>query len=410
MKKYMISILMLCLGYAGMMKAANTDISTLDNIIYVEPFNAAAGAQVQMSIKMKNSAAIRGFQFDLFLPDGVTAAKTAKGKIIASLTESRLPLEDEHTLTLSEQGDGSIRFLCGSMADETFTGTDGEIATLTINVDGGVANGDYPIYLRTMKLTETDISKYYETAEIETTLTVGGKSYTVLDETSTVAPVAASGVNVRVKRAIKANSWSTICLPFAIPAEKMTAAFGEGVEVKDFTSWSSTEEGDNIVGITIGFTTVTAMEANHPYLIKVANAITAEEGFTVDGVDIAPEAEPAKQVGATKKTKGYFYGTYVANTTVPECNLFVSNDRFYYSNGSTKMKAFRGYFDLYDYLSSLDEAGARITMIDGDATGISEMKRLRNGENEIFYDLQGRKVVNPGKGLYINNGRKVVKR
>ena len=37
MKKFMIPILMLCLGYAGMMKAANTDISTMDNIIYVEP-------------------------------------------------------------------------------------------------------------------------------------------------------------------------------------------------------------------------------------------------------------------------------------------------------------------------------------------------------------------------------------
>lgn len=409
MKKYMIPILMLCLGYAGMTKAANTDISTLDNIIYVEPFNAAAGAQVQVSIKMKNSAAIRGFQFDLFLPDGVTAAKTAKGKIIASLTESRLPDEDEHTLTLSEQGDGSIRFLCGSMADETFTGTDGEIATLTISIDGGVVNGNYPVFLKNMKLTETDISNFYETESIETTLMVGGKSYTVLDETSTVAPTAASGVDVKVKRTIKANSWSTICLPFAIPAEKLTAAFGAGVEVKDFTSWSSTEEGDNIVGITIGFTAVTAMEANHPYLIKVANAITAEEGFTVDGVDIDPEAEPVKQVGTTKKTKGYFYGTYVANTTVPEYNLFISNDRFYYSNGSTKMKAFRGYFDLYEYLSSLDEAGARISILDEDVTGIANVKTL-SVESRDYYDLQGRKVENPGKGLYINNGRKVVKR
>lgn len=409
MKKFIIPILMLCLGYAGMMRAANTDISTLDNIIYVEPFNAAAGAQVQVSIKMKNSAAIRGFQFDLFLPDGVTAAKSAKGKILASLTENRLPDEDEHTLTLSEQGDGSIRFLCGSLADETFTGTDGEIASLTISIDGGVANGNYPVYLKNMKLTETDISNFYETESIETTLTVGGKSYTILDETSTVAPTAASGVDVKVKRAIKANSWSTICLPFAIPVEKMTAAFGAGVEVKDFTSWSSTEDAGDIVGITIGFTAVTAMEANHPYLIKVANAITAEEGFTVDGVDIAPEAEPTKQVGTTKKTRGYFYGTYVANTTVPEYNLFISNDRFYYSNGSTKMKAFRGYFDLYDYLSSLDEAGARISILDEDVTGIANVKTL-SVESSDYYDLQGRKVANPGKGLYINNGRKVVKR
>ena len=409
MKKFIIPILMLCLGYAGMMRAANTDISTLDNIIYVEPFNAAAGAQMQVSIKMKNSAAIRGFQFDLFLPDGVTAAKSAKGKILASLTESRLPDEDEHTLTLSEQGDGSIRFLCGSLADETFTGTDGEIATLTISIDGGVANGNYPVFLKNMKLTETDISNFYETESIETTLTVGGKSYTILDETSTVAPVAASGVDVKVKRAIKANSWSTICLPFAIPAEKLTAAFGAGVEVKDFTSWSSTEDAGDIVGITIGFTAVTAMEANHPYLIKVANAITAEKGFTVDGVDIAPEAEPTKQVGTTKKTRGYFYGTYVANTTVPEYNLFISNDRFYYSNGSTKMKAFRGYFDLYEYLSSLDEAGARISILDEDVTGIANVKTL-SVESRDYYDLQGRKVENPGKGLYISNGRKVVKR
>ena len=409
MKKIIIPILMLCLGYAGMTKAANTDISTLNNIIYVEPFNAAAGAQVQMSIKMKNSAAIRGFQFDLFLPDGVTAVKSAKGKILASLTENRLPDEDEHTLTLSEQGDGSIRFLCGSLADETFTGTDGEIATLTISIDGGVANGNYPVYLKNMKLTETDISNFYETESIETTLMVGGKSYTILDETSTVAPTAASGVDVKVKRTIKANSWSTICLPFAIPAEKLTAAFGAGVEVKDFTSWSSTEDAGDIVGITIGFTAVTAMEANHPYLIKVANAITAEEGFTVDGVDIAPEAEPTKQVGTTKKTRGYFYGTYVANTTVPEYNLFISNDRFYYSNGSTKMKAFRGYFELYDYLSSLDEAGARISILDEDVTGIANVKTL-SVESRDYYDLQGRKVENPGKGLYINNGRKVVKR
>jgi len=408
MKKFMIPILMLCLGYAGMMKATNTDISALDNIIYVEPFNATAGAQVQMSIKMKNSAAIRGFQFDLFLPEGVTAAKSAKGKILASLTESRLPDEDEHSLTLSEQTDGSIRFLCGSMADETFTGTDGEIAKLTINIDGGVANGDYPVFLKNMKLTETDISNYYETESIETSLTVGGVSYTVLDETSTVAPVAATGVNVKVKRSIKANSWSTICLPFAISAEKLTAAFGEGVQVKDFTSWSSDEDtSGNIVGITIGFSPVTAMEANHPYLIKVSNAITAEDGFTVDGVDIDPEAEPTKQVGTKKANKGYFIGTYVANTTVPNENLFISNDRFYYSNGSTKMKAFRGFFELADVLTSVEGAAARITMFDDDATGISNVRTI-SAQNSDYYDLQGRVVENPRKGLYISNGRKVI--
>jgi len=134
-------------------------------------------------------------------------------------------------------------------------------------------------------------------------------------------------------------------------------------------------------------------------------------------VDINPEDEPIVSFGFTtgKGSKAVYHpadfvGTYVADTTVPENDLFISNNKFYYSAGATNMKAFRAYFEFDDVLTALDEAGARIMMFDGDATGISEMKRLRNGENEIFYDLQGRKVVNPGKGLYINNGRKVVKR
>jgi hypothetical protein len=48
-------------------------------------------------------------------------------------------------------------------------------------------------------------------------------------------------------------------------------------------------------------------------------------------------------------------------------------------------------------------------MIDGDATGIANFNTM-SVKSSDYYDLQGRKVVNPGKGLYINNGRKVVKR
>ena len=50
----------------------------------------------------------------------------------------------------------------------------------------------------------------------------------------------------------------------------------------------------------------------------------------------------------------------------------------------------------------------------GEATGISEvsdiseMERMRNGENETFFDLQGRRVAQPTKGLYIVNGKKVI--
>ena len=149
-----------------------TDVSLLDNVIYLEPFAAEPGGEVQLKLKMKNTAAIRGFQFDLYLPEGMTAKKYANGRIVSSLNDARRPDGDEHTLTLSERPDGAIRFLCGSQYDETFTGSDGEIATLTINVSADMGEDDYAVYLRHVKLTETDISKYYLTEEIETTAMV----------------------------------------------------------------------------------------------------------------------------------------------------------------------------------------------------------------------------------------------
>ena len=156
-----------------------TDVSTMSNVIYIESMEEMNGSQATISFKMKNSAEIRGFQFDLYLPEGVTVVKSSKGKIQGFLSEGRLPDEDEHQLTFSEQPDGAIRFLCSSQYDETFTGNDGEIATLRVNIAEGMADGDYLLQMKNMKLTETDISKYYETAVVNSKLTI--KSYTLGD-------------------------------------------------------------------------------------------------------------------------------------------------------------------------------------------------------------------------------------
>ncbi|MBQ8065163.1 MAG: hypothetical protein IJ200_05855 [Prevotella sp.] len=171
MKKIFIPML-LCLMTASTAMAQATDIETSDNIIYVEPATVDAGTTATLSICMKNSAAIRGFQFDMYLPEGVTAKKNNKGRYLCSFNSNRLPEDDEHTLTLGQQEDGSVRFLCGSQYEETFTGTEGEIATIQVDVATDLAPGNYPVQLKNMKLTETNISKYYEHELVETMLTV----------------------------------------------------------------------------------------------------------------------------------------------------------------------------------------------------------------------------------------------
>ena len=153
-----------------------TDISQIDNVIYIEPFEARPGrAEREVSIKIKNSAAIRGFQFDLVLPEGVTPV-TSGASIFRKLNNSRFPKDDfderYHTLNISLQSDGSYRFLCGSTQDQTLIGNDGEIILLKVNIDENLAERDYPIILRNMKLTESDISNYYETDVLLTKITV----------------------------------------------------------------------------------------------------------------------------------------------------------------------------------------------------------------------------------------------
>ena len=264
------------------------------------------------------------------------------------------------------------------------------------------AGTDYDVTLTLVQFATMD-NKGVDIADVTFKIKIVSAYSVALDEESTVAPKAADGVNVTVKRTIAANTWSTICLPFAMTAEQLAAAFPKGVELGNFTSWASEEndEGD-IVAINVGFESATAIEANHPYIIKVAEAVSK---FTVEGVDIAPEEEPAVEVGKKKAEKGSFTGTYVA-APVPENDLFLNGGKFWYSKGTNTMKAFRGYFEFADELAAVT-AEARFNIIFGDVTAIKGLKT--NGEEEI-YTLSGQRVEKAGKGVYIGNGKKVIKK
>ncbi len=55
-------------------------------------------------------------------------------------------------------------------------------------------------------------------------------------------------------------------------------------------------------------------------------------------------------------------------------------------------------------------AGARhfISMLGGETTGLKELSEQKEVANKEYFNLSGQRVVNPGKGLYIVNGKKVV--
>ena len=150
-----------------------TDISQMDNVIYLEPQDVRTGSQSTLSFKMKNNVPIRGFQFDLYLPEGMTASVSSSGKIQASLVSSRLPEGDDHQLTTSIQADGAVRFLCNSQYYyENYAAGDDIVLTLKVNVSEDMEEGDYPIDLKKIKLSESNISNSYPTSLVRTKVTV----------------------------------------------------------------------------------------------------------------------------------------------------------------------------------------------------------------------------------------------
>ena len=214
-----------------------------------------------------------------------------------------------------------------------------------------------------------------------------GLTYVEMDEAADYTPVAATLATVKLTRSIKAGKWSTICLPFDMTAEQVTTTFGTGVKLAAVSSYDS---GNKVLSTE----TATTIKANEPCFIKVASDFSSA---TISGVTIV-EAVPEKVISGDFK----MVGTY-ASGSIPSGAYFVSNNQLFVSDGTDNIKPFRAYF-------AHVPAGARLVFFDDETTGISaELNDKAEMTNDnTFFDLQGRRVTQPTKGLYILNGRKVV--
>ena len=287
-----------------------------------------------------------------------------------------------------------------STSDNAFSG-DGIVASVELSMPADLAIGTYPITVSNARINGADVAG--------TTFNVIVTNRVTLDENSLAAPQASTEpVDVRVIRTINADVWSTICLPFPMTEAQAKAAFGNDVQLADFTGYEAEENEDgDAIGITVNFETVSAIEANHPYIIKVSSTVTE---FTVENVDITPEEEPTKAaIKRTKKQWSEMIGTYVADKTIDEQMLFLSGGKFWYSVGLTKMKAYRAYFDFYDVLKEVEGASVKMAVDDLDAPDGLEAPEVSNAAADIF-NLYGCRIAKPQQhGVYIINGKKTLK-
>ncbi len=157
---------------------ADTDYSTIDNTIYLERTEGKTGGQVTLSVKMKNTVEVQGFQFDLYLPEGVTVATDEEGFPMAQLSTERTTKQKTDYFDSSFRPDGSLRVLCGSTKGYVFDGEDGEVALITLNISSDMEEGDYPLILKEVSVSDLN-SVSYNTDYLKSTLNLS--SYTLGD-------------------------------------------------------------------------------------------------------------------------------------------------------------------------------------------------------------------------------------
>ena len=156
------------------------------------------------------------------------------------------------------------------------------------------------------------------------------------------------------------------------------------------------------------------------YTAKVNDAKTA-----VTLTEVTSKQVPANTAVVLKGAAGTFTGLAIASADAlsdnelqiaastmngAAGNIFVLNEvdgvvGFYKLSASGSLLAGKGYLEV-------DGVAASRSMLDlgGGTTGINMVngEGLKVSGSEVYYDLQGRRVLYPTKGLYIVNGKKVI--
>ena len=180
------------------------------------------------------------------------------------------------------------------------------------------------------------------------------------------------------------DAW-TVCLPYTPPTTNLTYYTLESVS-----------------GTTLNFKEVASPAAYTPYLV-VATADTSVGTESATAVDFSATVQnPAAVDGYEFKgtLRGLDHATSEGNYILQANNIWGIVDN---EHPTVYIPPFRAYIERTNSTRSLN------TAFDNNTTAINRIHTVGLDGTEQWYDLSGRRIAQPTqKGLYIQNGKKVV--
>ena len=224
------------------------------------------------------------------------------------------------------------------------------------------------------------------------------------------------------KRTLLADSrWNALYVPFEIPvadiANKYDVAYINDVRLYD--SDNDGEIDENGMEVEVVYVKSGTLHANTPYLIRVKKTLSAEAKEEARAMNLALStklchAEEKDYDCSSLYKKFTFGGIYNKKTAedLPRAYAISSDGMWHPMSAGSSLNPFRIYMKIENrdgtpFQPDDAKAGIRIRVSGEDnSTGIAKTES-DNGKAEI-YDIAGRRVQNPAKGIYVINGKKTV--
>lgn len=244
-------------------------------------------------------------------------------------------------------------------------------------IDDGTGNN--VLYLNGTSGSETAFTRIVETYKLD--YSENGDNYTG----------AIEDIRAVVDRHLSADYWNTICLPFDMDKALIEHVFGKGTLV---TELSSVEDE------TMMFTNSDMIKAGVPYLIKPARNI--HNGFVVPNVSATAETPLKSEFGEYA-----FVGVYDPVTLQTDGSQRTINKNLALdipSADNSLLKGLRAYFQV----PADKDVKLNINGITTDITSVNAGET----DSENVYNLSGVRIKNKDltKGIYIINGKKIIKK
>ena len=387
---------------------------------------ASRGGKFSIPLQLINVNEIGGFQADIYLPSGFIVEEDDNGEYEIILSGRATP---SHGLSYNVMSDGALRVVAYSVGANAFDGNDGVVMNVNIKIAENF-NGSSTVEIKNVKMTDINNTEY-NGSDLEFTVTVsdpsqgdvnGTGSVNITDVMETAYYIVKSGItpinlmNADVNQDNDVNVIDVVGITNIVVGTNITPATLSAI--KRNYELQSVETG-NVIEVE-GFNILPGEEKEVSVYLNNSDAFTAFQadiylpaGLKIKG-DIAltdrkanhslistKQADGAIRVLSYSPTNREFSGNEgaILKFAVVADDNFIGGD-LRVENVVFSQRNMTG--------SVLENLSTQITNPNGVGTGVGNVS-IESADVE-YYNLQGVKVVNPGRGIYIKrSGGKTTK-